>query len=195
MVQRKNKTIPIARKSAAAPTRQRMVGFYGKPECYADLERAGAHPIFGDYAETIEHAVEWWRGESGRIAIAEDLRCLCNGEGKPTRREIFEIVRQLEKRKIQLVDIRDETADHLTLIERTQAAMQASGAMGSRKTAQRRGRKGGVAKKENAAARRNARIDDEIAIRICTFDKLTWDDKVYLLGMPRSTLIRYYKPH
>ena len=65
---------------------------------------------------------------------------------------------------------------------------------GSRKFAQKIGAKGGDAKADSAKAKRDAIMREDIVRRICQHPKLTWQDRVDILGegFNESTLRRHY---
>jgi hypothetical protein len=140
-------------------------------------------------AETLDDAVMWLRKRRGTLAIAEDLRCF--GEKKAA---IFAQVHRLEAARIGIVDVRDPAASHMVLMERAEKKLQAGSEGICRKTRQRRGAKGGTAKRDNAAARRNALIADDIAARLCHHPKLTWNDRLEILGefFSLATIKRVY---
>lgn len=170
-----------------------VIGFATTPEHEAALIAAGAIEVWvlGRGAQSLEWAIAYCRKRAATLLVNEDLRCF-----GAIRKDIFATVKNLMARGISLVDIRDRTASAFDLIERGISALQSVAALGSRKTQQRRGRRGGQAKGAASAARRNALIADDIAERICTHPKLNWADRLAIFGkgFSLSGLRRHYLP-
>lgn len=133
------------------------VGFCTDRDAEAELRAAGVERIWmrGRGMESADWAVSWLRGRPGVLAVASDLRCF-----GPTRKEIFARTADLARRGIALRDVRQPGLNAHELEERTLASINAASGMGNRRTARRRGAKGGMAKGVSAWRER-----DEIAPR------------------------------
>jgi hypothetical protein len=109
----------------------------------------------GRGAETLEWCLASFRGRSGRLIIAPDLRVF--GQA---RRDIAAIMSRLERARIRVIDAlhpQDET-----VAEMLQRAFVAIGAsrFRDRRIARRRGRQGGMANGQTAMTGRNAIAPD-----------------------------------
>lgn len=136
--------------------------------------------------ENLEYVLRCYRGRPGVLAVADDLRIFGD-----SRTDIFAKVRDLEILGIVVFDVVANDNNALSLVERALKAKSAQAGMKNHRTARRRGQRGGVAKGNAAAARRDARIEDKIAIRLCA-SRLTWEEKAEILDMPLSTIQRHY---
>lgn len=167
------------------------IGFCKDAGGEAELTKAGMAPDLiwqrGRGMESLDYALRYFRGRSGVLAVADDLRIFGD-----TRKAIFAQVGELEAMDIRITDVRDKCSDHLALIQRSLVAISASAGMRNHRTARRRGRMGGDAKRAAEAIRRNVLVDDGIAMRLCA-SRLTWSEKSEILGLPLSTIQRHYK--
>lgn len=119
------------------------IGFCVDREGEAALSAAGVELIWmrGRGSESLEWAIDWLRDRPGVICVADDLRIL-----GPTRKEIFARLAQFVRKGITLQDVRQPGLNSHELAERTLASINAASGMGNRRTARRRGAKGGLAK-------------------------------------------------
>jgi len=137
---------------APRPVRPLTVGFCTDRNGEAELRAAGIERIWmrGRGMESADWAISWLRGRPGVLAVASDLRCF-----GPTRKEIFARTADLARRGITLRDVRQPGLNAHELEERTLASINAASGMGNRRTARRRGAKGGTAKGVAAWVARN----------------------------------------
>lgn len=134
----------------------------------------------GRGAECLTEVLRAFRGRSGVLAIASDLRTICNS-AQPRRPDIVAALASMEKAKITIRDYRVPEDTHAELQDDAFKAV-----------AKREGSKGGAAKGLAAAARRNAEVSDKIARNICSHPKLNWKDRAGILGMSVASIHRHY---
>lgn len=137
-------------------------------------------------AESLEHCLSSFRGRPGTLILAQDARAF--GE---SRKAVAEIMARLEKAKIGVIDLthrEDETVSQL--LARANNAIAHNHFVGDRQKARRRGRKGGVARGESQAAKREdaKRLLD----RIVNCRKIPWALKAMVTGISKHTLRRRY---
>lgn len=167
-----------------------VVGFGTAVEAESEILTVGAVEVWikGRGIQALAWAQTYLRGRPGTVAVAEDLRCF-----GATRKEIFATVKALMAKGVSVVDVRDLAASAFDLVERAITALQSSAALGCRKTAQRRGKRGGDAKGAAAAQARSLIVRDDILHKIVNHPKLTWADIMDILcgAFSKSTLIRH----
>lgn len=153
----------------------------GKPERCVYIEGRGA--------ETFEQCVASFRN-GGTLGLVGGFRVL-----GASRKNIMARIRELKKRKIVPYDLDSGSTDQVELLHT--AIGQIAGARQLRndpRQPKRLGKKGGEAKGRNAAAKRNAILQEDIVRRLCTHPKLNWEDRAQILGenFSQSTLRRLY---
>lgn len=128
------------------------VGFCTDRDSEAELKAAGVDRIWmrGRGIEGADWAIDWLRGRPGVLAVADDLRIF-----GPARKDIFARTAELARKGIILRDVRRPDLNSHELEERTLASINAASGVGNRRTARRRGAKGGVAKGVSAWRVRN----------------------------------------
>lgn len=137
-------------------------------------------------AESLEHCLSSFRGRPGTLVLAQDLRAFGD-----TRREVAETMARLEKARINVIDLTHrEDVTVAQLLARANNAIAHNHFVGDRQKARRRGRKGGTAKGEAAAAgRENAK---RLLDRIVDCWEIPWNLKARVTGIPKHTLRRNY---
>lgn len=116
------------------------------------LQDAGVDHIWmrGRHAESLDWAIDFFRGRPGVLNVANDLRCFGS-----TRKEIFAYTADLTRRGIKVVDIRDPGANLSELEHKALIAKNASAGIANKRQARYRGSKGGTAKGVAAWRERN----------------------------------------
>jgi DNA invertase Pin-like site-specific DNA recombinase len=137
-------------------------------------------------AESLEHCLSSFRGRPGILILAQDCRAFGD-----TRREVAEIMARLEKAKIGVIDLTHrEDVTVAQLLARANDAIAHNHFVGDRQKARRRGRKGGKANGEAAAAKReDAR---RLLDRIVDCWEIPWKLKARVTGISKATLRRQY---
>ena len=140
--------------------------------------------------ESLESAIAAFRGRPGELAIAADLRVF--GE---SRKAILATIHRLGE--IKVIDIHNKEDENSLpkMIDRAIASLGAYARFkGSKKTAKVTGRRGGKRKAESARENRESVMQADIIKRLCAHPKLTWQDRLDILGEPftQSTLRRHY---
>jgi len=137
-------------------------------------------------AESFEHCLSSFRGRPGTLILAQDLRALGD-----TRREVAENMARLERAKISVIDLTHrEDVTVAQLLARANNAIAHNHFVGDRQKARRRGRKGGQAKGQAAALKReNGR---NLIERIVRCRKIPWPLKIKVTGISMATLRRHY---
>lgn len=140
----------------------------------------------GRGAESLEHCLFAFRGRPGTLILAQDLRAFGD-----TRREVADVMTQLEKAKISVIDLTHrEDVTVAQLLARANNAIAHNHFVGDRQKARRRGRKGGVARGESQAAKReDAR---KLLDRIVNCREIDWNLKARITGISKHTLRRRY---
>lgn len=131
----------------------KKVGFCVDIMGEASLRSAGVELIWrrGDGDESLDWAIACFRDEPGTLAITDSLLIFRAG-----RNEILARLSELARKKIAVVDIRYPDATVHDLEAEALRSLSASNGMRDRRTAKKRGRLGGVAKREAARIRRGA---------------------------------------
>ena len=137
-------------------------------------------------AESLEHCLSSFRGRPGTLVLAQDLRAFGD-----TRREVAETMARLEKAKITVIDqTHREDVTVAQLMARANQAIACNHFVGDRQKARRRGRKGGIARGEAQAAKReDAR---KLLDRIVNCREIDWNLKARITGISKQTLRRHY---
>jgi hypothetical protein len=149
-------------------------------------------------AENIDTCINSFRRETpedrfgGALLVVpgEDIRLF--GEG---RKAISKITDRLERLQIKLLNIaHQEDVTYSAHNDRASTAIAAQRFKGNRRAARRAGSSGGLAKKANAAAKRDALMREDIVRRMVTHPKLTINDCAGILGegFSAATLRRCY---
>jgi hypothetical protein len=136
-------------------------------------------------AEGLPAIIKSFRDRPGEIYLGADARVLGFNFA-----EVRAALDELTAKNIKVIDLShmgDDTP--LKLLERCRAAFQWNG---DRRHQKRKGSKGGVEKGNQAKIRRSESFHDDIGFRLCGLKKLTWNEKEYVLGVPKATLIRHY---
>lgn len=137
-------------------------------------------------AETLEHCLSSFRGRPGVLILAQDLRAFGD-----SRRKVSDTMTRLEKARIGVIDLthRDDVTVS-QMLARAYEAIACNRFVGDRQKARRRGRKGGTAKGEAAATRReDAR---RLLDRIVDCWEIPWRLKARVTGISKHTLRRNY---
>lgn len=157
------------------------VGFCVNCEGEAQLIAAGVDPdliwMRGGGAESLKWAINYLRGRSGMVCVADDLRIF--GDSRKA------ISAQMAAFHVQGVIVRDVVRDENNPHVLTQAAFEAmakSAGMRNHRTARRRGSLGGKSKAVAAELARAIRIDPEIARRLWSLKEITQKTKLWVLG-------------
>lgn len=161
----------------------------------AGLQADGVNTVYveGRGAETLAACLVAFRERGGELHVFGGLRVLGGSRDK-----IVQVIRDLKRRKIVVVDnMNKERSDqHGTeMLDRAMRQILGSNKVkGSAKHARKIGALGGDAKAESAKAKRDAIMREDIIRRVTNHPKLTWADKVEILGEPfnESTLRRHY---
>lgn len=172
----------------------RNLPFYKGLEQESDLHKTRPKLtvyVAGRGAEDLEAVKIAFRKRGGILWLATDMRVLAD-----TQTEILAIYKDLKDIGIIVADnATGERSDRdgVEMQRRAAASLQYDKAMGGdRKTARKRGAKGGRGKAVSAAAKRDGVADEEVIRRVCEFKKLTWRDRAYLLGISVASLRRHY---
>lgn len=144
----------------------------------------------GRGAESLTEVLRAFRGRAGVLAIATDLRALC--DPAPKRAELVSAFAMMEKAKITVRDVRFPDETQAELLDRALKAVANARFTTNKHKARREGAKGGLAKGMAAAVRRNAEVSDAIARRLCAHPKLNWKDRAGILGMSVASIHRIY---
>lgn len=156
------------------------------------LHDAGFDPVWriGNQKEGLKPLLGYPRGRYTVIGVAEDLRIIGD-----SRKAIFAKVRELKAANINFLNIRTNCSDELVLIELAQVAISKQAGMKNHRTARRRGRKGGEAKRVAAEDKRNAVMHSDAVWRFVHESGLSLKRLAYLLGPPYNpaALSRHFK--
>lgn len=144
----------------------------------------------GNGIESLEDALYDFRERTGVLAFVNDTRIF--GETNDAISDAFD---EMERLGVKPVDIDDPWLRVPKLQDRARKALHAAAPMPSHRVARRRGRMGGLARAEAARIARATRCAEDIAMRICNHPKLTWADRLFILGdgFTRSSIERHYK--
>jgi len=170
-----------------------VLGFAQTKEQEDFLSSEGVSRIWlkGRGAEILKEVIRAFRGRAGILAIATDLRALCDKK-EPKRPDVVAALAAMEKAKIQVRDYRQPEATHAELQDDAFKAVANARFTTNKRKAKREGAKGGLAKGAASAARRNAEVSDAIARRLCEHPKLNWKDRASILGMSVASIHRHY---
>lgn len=137
-------------------------------------------------AESLEHCLSSFRGRPGTLVLAQDLRAFGD-----TRRDVADTMARLEKARISVIDLTHrEDVTIAQLLARANNAIAHNHFVGDRQKARRRGRKGGIARGESQAAKReDAR---KLLDRIVNCREIDWNLKARITGVSKHTLRRRY---
>lgn len=137
-------------------------------------------------AETIDAVIDSLRTRPGphEIYIGTDARVL-----GANLAEVAAALKALRAINATVHDLKHNETATEDLLLRARAAFQWNG---DRRRQRSKGALGGKKKGHEALARRNAAVDDIIAIRLCKLKNLTWAQKAWVLGMPETTIKRHY---
>lgn len=136
----------------------------------------------GRGAESLSEVLRAFRGRSGILALATDLRAICNS-AQPRRPDIVAALASMEKAKITVRDYREPAATHAELQDAAFKAVANARFTTNRRKAKREGAKGGARKGIVMQARRNARVADDIVERLVSEDVgLSWKTCAWILG-------------
>lgn len=167
----------------------------------AEAQEAGLHAedaklavyLEGRDAETFVECLKSYREQPGELWVFGGYRVLGGSRDK-----IMSVIRDLKRRKIIVVDkMNNERMDQhdSEMLDRAMRQILGSNKVkGSSKHARQIGAQGGDAKAVSAKAKRDAIMREDIIRRVTNHPKLTWADKVEILGEPfnESTLRRHY---
>jgi DNA invertase Pin-like site-specific DNA recombinase len=137
-------------------------------------------------AETLEHCLASFRGRPGTLILAQDIRAFGD-----TRRDVADIMARLEKARITVIDLTHrEDVTVSQMLARAYQAIACNHFVGDRQKARRRGRKGGIARGESQASKReDAR---KLLDRIVDCREIDWNLKARITGISKHTLRRRY---
>lgn len=169
--------IPIALTNPYQNDALLVRGFCTTSEARALLESHSVEPIFCGGVEDAEWAVMSFRKRPGVLAIAQDLRIF--GE---TQEEFFGAAAFLSRRDIELHDVRYPDAVSEDLLKKTVSAINATSGMKDKRTAKKRGRLGGLAKKLAAQQKREALDRDGVLTRLFNHKDIPWRVRMEIAG-------------
>lgn len=137
---------------APIPAHLLTLGFCIDKAGEAELQADGVEHIWmrGRQAESLDWAIDFFRGEPGVLKVSNDLRTF-----GPTRKEIFAYTADLTRRGIKVVDVRDPGANLSELEHKALVSMNAASGIKDKRQARYRGSKGGTAKGVAAWRERN----------------------------------------
>jgi hypothetical protein len=143
----------------------------------------------GHGAEDLERCLASFRGRPGTLKIAPDLTVF--GE---SRKAVAAVMDRLERAGIRVVDVvhpQDETI--AAMMQRASVLIAHTGLM-DRRTAKKRGRRGGIGKGVAAQQRRDGAAPTEFVQRVVAHREIPWRVKVEILGpgFSASTLRRHH---
>lgn len=172
----------------------RDLPFYKASEQKADLlkwkPRLKVY-VEGEGAETLAAVVLAFRKQPGTVCLATDMRVLGDSQ-----QDFLAAYKVLKNAGLVVLDTKNHersNRDGVEMQKRAAAGLQRDRALGGDpRTPKKRGRRGGIKKGEKAAAKRAEIASEDVIRRICTFEKLTWRDRAYLLGISMATLRRRY---
>lgn len=146
----------------------------------------------GNGSESLADAVYDFRGRSGTLAVADDLRIFSPND---SNFEIAAVCAGLLRLKIEIVDINHPEEVVPEMQERARKAFHSARPMPNHRIARRRGRMGGLARAAAAEIARATRCAADIAERICRHEKLAWADRLEILGegFTMSSIQRHYR--
>lgn len=172
----------------------RDLPFYKTAEQKADLlKRKPRLKIYveGYGAETLEAVITAFRKDCGTLCLATDMRVLGDSQ-----QDILAAYKRLKAANIVVLDTdtrERSNRDGVEMHKRAAAGLQRDRSMGGDpKAPKKRGRRGGIGKGVAMAAKRAEIASDDVIRRAVTFEKLTWRDRAYLLGISMATLRRKY---
>jgi hypothetical protein len=169
-----------------------VLGFCTDKAQEAELIEYGVEPdliyMRGRGVESLSWCVDKLRHDPGEICVATDLRIFGN-----TKQEITDWLCLFHLQGVKVRDVITGETNPFELEKRAHKLLNSGTGMKDHRMARRRGGLGGKAKGNAASARRNALVDDRIAIRLCATKKLTWDEKAKILDMPKATIQRHYR--
>lgn len=138
--------------------------------------------VEGRGAEDFDALLKSLRGGTDILFIAADLRVFGDG-----RKEILGKTALLEARGVRVCDVRDENAKFSALLDRALAEVAKYNRWkGSKASAKRTGRQGGLEKRKAYDERRGAVASPGVIQRVVDHPKLTWQDAADILGPPFS---------
>lgn len=146
----------------------------------------------GRGAETLDWCIRSFRDRAGKLFIAPDLRVF-----GAARKQIAAVMAQLERSRIRVVDIIHPQDETISEMLHRAAVLIAGSRFGDKRTARRRGRQGGLARGEQAEAKRAEIAADWVirnAVALVRDGRMTWDAVVDLFDgrISASTLRRHY---
>lgn len=146
----------------------------------------------GEHHEDFMTCVRSYR-DGGRMGLVGGLYILArNSEMLKVRLEI------LREHRIVPYDFETKEDDGAKLYSEAMSNILGNKRFkGDKKHHKRISAKGGNAKREKAADKRNAIMQEDIVRRLCAHPKLTWEDRVRIMGgapFTKATLQRHYGP-
>ncbi len=141
-------------------------------------------------AESLDYCIASFRGRSGILVIAHDLRVLA-----ATKRQVAEVMAKLEKAAIKISDLTHPSDVTVAQqIQRANVAIAGARLCGDRPRAKKMGRVGGKRKGELAWNRRDEIAPKWLIDRIVDCRDIEWALKEKLLAphFTKSTLRRHY---
>lgn len=143
----------------------------------------------GRQAEDLERCLASFRGRPGVLMIAPNLTVFAD-----SRKGVAAMMDRLVKAKIKVVDVvhpQDETVP--AMMHRADVAIAHSG-LCDRRTARKRGRRGGEAKGVAAIQRREGLVPTAFVQRVVEHPEVPWRIKMEILGpgFSKSTLRRHH---
>lgn len=173
-------------KAAAAPL---VLGYAQNKDEEAFLLSQGVARVWrkGRLSECLAEAVLAFRRRPGVLAIAADLRCLCD-KAEVKRPDVVAALARFERAKIVVRDYREPEATHAELLDSAFKSVANARFTKNRRKAKREGAKGGTRKGVAAQERRNARVADDIVERLVSPEVgLSWKMCAWVLGEGFST--------
>jgi hypothetical protein len=139
-------------------------------------------------AESLKRCLSTYRGRPGMLILAQDLRAFGT-----TKKAVSAVMADLEKAQIRVIDIaHPEDTTVASLVQRANVAL--SNTNMDKRTARRRGARGGVGKGIAAQQNRNSAIPNAFVQRVVDHPEIPWRVKLEVLGpqFTASTLRRHH---
>lgn len=140
-------------------------------------------------AETLERCIASFRGRPGRLLIAPDLRVF--GQA---RRDVAAVMAMLERARIKVFDIIHPQDDTVADMMQRAATLISGSRFRDKRTARRRGRRGGLARADIAAGHRAEIAADWVIRNIVADPDISWKTAVAIFDgkISEATLRRRY---
>lgn len=147
----------------------------------------------GRGVEDLESCLETFRGRPGRLLLASDVTAFCPGD-QPSKAVVSATMTRLERAKVRVTDIIHPQDDTVSAQNRRADIRISNSRFRDRRTARRRGRKGGQRKGEIAALQRQAIAAEWVIWNVVNDPAISWAKAVRVFGgkISESTMRRQY---